>query len=201
MPSSNPTNTSRKKPADHKKPQKRYGSTWKKPLTDLELPSGELCQVKRPGVQGLIKAGVLHSMDTLTSIVQGETIPKAQGKSPVDVKAIINDPERFSKMMEVVDKIVIHVVVEPKVVSNLVPVLDEKDQPVLDNDNEPTFRELEDDERDENLIYVDYIDQMDKMYIMNFAVGGSADLAQFRQETEAFMGGIPDVEATAEPTK
>src|SRR5690606_26575551 len=129
-----PSSKQSKKPTDRKPKQTRYGSSWKTPLTDLELPSGEMCQVKRPGVQGLIKAGVLHSLDSLTTIVQTETIPTAAGK-PVpkesQVEAVMNDPEKFDRMMTTVDKIVCHVVTQPKVVSNMVPETDEHGQPVL----------------------------------------------------------------------
>lgn len=211
-----PSPKAKKKPSDHKAKQTRYGSSWKTPLTDLDLPSGEVCQVKRPGVQGLIKSGVLHSLDSLTTIVQTETIPKAEGKPlPKEKTAeqIAQDPEKFAKMMETVDKIVCHVVTQPKVVSNLVPELDENKQPVLDKDNEPVLRELDDEEKaaaihewetahpDLPMVYVDWIDSVDKMFIMNFAVGGSADLQQFREATQASLGGVPAGEAAAPATE
>lgn len=208
MPSSN----SKKKPQDRKQAQTRYGSNWKKPLSDLDLPSGEVCQVRRPGVQGLIKAKALHSLDSLTAIVQNETIPKAEGKPTTDVEAIANDPEKFGKMMDTVDKIVCHVVVQPKVVTNLTPEVDGDGEIVMDGDT-PKLRELTDDEKDAAvaeweadhpnlpLVYVDWIDSVDKMFIMNFAVGGSGDLAEFRKATQVSVGGVQPGEATADPAE
>lgn len=190
-----------KKPTDHKAPSTGYGSSWKKPLTDLDLPSGERCQAKRPGVQGLIKAGVLHSLDSLTAIVQTETIPKAEGKPATDIEAVANDPEKFTKMMEMVDKIVVHVVTEPKVLPSLRPVLDRNKKQKTDPDGEPLFEEIPDEDRDPNAVYVNYIDTIDKMFIMNFAVGGSADLAEFRAQTEKLVGGLSAGEEPAKPTK
>lgn len=180
-----------KKPADHQTKSTRYGASWKSPLHDLELPSGEMCQVKRPGVQGLIKAGVLHSLDTLTSIVQTETIPKAEGK-PVksDIAAIVEDPEKFGTMMSVVDKIAMFVVTQPELVTNLRPVLDEEDKPVV-KDGEPVLEEIPLNEREEGIVYIDYVDDNDKMFIMQYAVGGSADLTEFREKTKALVGGVP----------
>ena len=206
----------KKKPSDRKPKQTRYGSSWKTPLSDLDLPSGEVCQVKRPGVQGLIKSGVLHSLDSLTAIVQTETIAKAEGKplpKEQSAEAIANDPEKFAKMMETVDKIVCHVVTQPKVVSNLVPELDEDGKPKLDKDSEPILRELDDEEKaaaihewetahpELPMVYVDWIDSVDKMFIMNFAVGGSADLQQFREATKTSLGGVPAGEAAAPKTE
>ncbi|WNT45022.1 tail assembly chaperone [Microbacterium phage PhunaPhoke] len=204
MPSTPQGKKPKKQPTDRKAPQANFGSSWKKPLTDLDLPSGERCQVKRPGVQGLIKAGVLHSLDSLTAIVQSETIPKAEGKPVTDVEAIAADPDKFNKMMETVDKIVCHVVTQPKVLPALQPVWEEA--PVYSEDGQRLLQagvqkkdangDLEwelipDEDRDPESVYVDYIDAVDKMFIMNFAVGGSADLAEFRAQTEALVGGVP----------
>ncbi|QPX61871.1 tail assembly chaperone [Microbacterium phage DannyDe] len=180
-----------KKPADRQAPQANFGSSWKKPLTDLDLPSGERCQVKRPGVQGLIKAGVLHSLDSLTAIVQTETIPKAEGKPVTDVEKIANDPVKFGQMMDMVDKIVVHVVTQPNVLPAVRPVLDDNKQPKTNRDGDPITELIPDEDRDPEAVYVDYIDSVDKMFIMNFAVGGSGDLAEFRAQTEALVGGVP----------
>lgn len=195
-----PSPSKKKKPADHQQKAVRYGSSWKTLLHDLELPSGEMCQVKRPGVQGLLKAGVLHSMDALTAIVQQDTIPAAEGKPKVDAQKIMDDPEKFNTMMETVDKIVMHVVTDPKLVPNAVS------QAMIDADGSELTsadlgRELEPEERDPELVYIDYVDMMDRMFIMNFAVGGSADLVQFRKETADAVGSVPALEATEHPAE
>jgi hypothetical protein len=187
-----PATTSKKKPQDRKPKTKQYGGSWKSNLTDLELPSGELCQVRRPGIPGLIKAGILHSMDSLTAIVETETIPKAAGKPPIDIKGILKDEKKFEDMMLMVDKIVCHVVTQPKVLPIVVPVLEADGSPKKNPDTGEAVTETlaeDDDRRDPEAIYVDYIDYMDKMFIMNFAVGGSRDLQQFRKATEALVGG------------
>lgn len=199
MPSST-QNTSKtraaKKPADRKPATTRHGSTWKRPLSDLDLPSGDTCQVRRVGVEKLMKEGLLHSMDTLTSVVSSETIPKAEGKAPLDIKAMTDDPEKFDAMMEMVDKIVCLVVTEPKVLNHRVPMVDGKGEPVKDDNDKIVTREIPDEERDEDAVYADYIDLQDRIFIMNFAVGGSSDLQQFREATATPLGSIPDGEAT-----
>lgn len=202
MPSTPQGKKPKKQPTDRKAPQSNFGSSWKKPLTDLTLPSGEMCQVKRPGVQGLIKAGVLHSLDSLTAIVQQETIPKAEGKPPVKAaQSLLNDPEKFDQMMVMVDKIVCHVVTQPQVLPSLRPVLDEDGEQKTDANGEKVFEEIPDDERDPESVYVDYIDSIDKMFIMNFAVGGSSDLVEFREATEASLGSLQPREATEDSTE
>lgn len=202
MPSTTSGKKPKKQPTDRQAPQANFGSSWKKPLTDLTLPSGEMCQVKRPGVQGLIKAGVLHSLDSLTAIVQQETIPKAEGKPPVKAaESLINDPEKFDQMMSMVDKIVCHVVTQPTVLPSVRPVLDENNEQKIDAKGDKVFEDIPEDERDPEAVYVDYIDSIDKMFIMNFAVGGSADLAEFRAATEASLGSLQSREAAEDSTE
>lgn len=198
MPSSKPKN---KKPQDHK--PRQYGSKWGSPLHDLDLPSGELCQVKRPGVQGLIKAGVLESLDSLTGIVQGETLPKAQGKPQANVSAVANDPEKFGEMMARVDEIVVHCVTQPKVAKTVVTEEHARTDPFFNGAE--VGRELNDEEKQHlvekysedhpghQLVFVDWIDEMDKMFIMSFVMGGSSDLEEFRAATTQAVGGASDV--------
>lgn len=204
MPSSKTTTSkprTAKKPTDRQQPTKRHGSTWKRPVSDLDLPSGDTCQVRRVGVEKLMKEGLLHSMDTLTSVVSSETIPKAEGKAPLDIKTMTDDPEKFDAMMEMVDKIVCLVVTEPKVLNHRVPILDAKGEPIKDDNDKVVTRELPDEERDEDAVYADYIDLQDRIFIMNFAVGGSADLQQFRKATATPLGSIPDGQAAQNETK
>lgn len=176
-----------------------YGSGWKSPLTDLDLPSGEVCQVKRVGVQGLMEAGLLDSVDSLTAIVQGDTIPKAQGKPQVNVKEILDDPSRLDTMMEMADRVVIFAVTQPVLHPIKVPAIDEETgEPKVDGAGEPVMRILGLEERDGDKVYIDYVDDMDKMYIMNFVMGGPKDLQRFREETEAALGGLSAGEAASD---
>lgn len=153
-----------KKPQDHK-----TATAWKNKSSDLTCPSGQLCRVRRPGVQGLIKANVLESFDQLTSIVANETIPKAEGSPVVDATTILRDPEKLNEAFVLMDKIVVYVVLEPEVLP----------------------APASEDERDDDLVYVDEIDIEDKAFIMNFAIGGSRDLERFREGTEEALGGVP----------
>jgi hypothetical protein len=178
-----------KKPSDRKSKKKPQPGFGRRAVYDLDLPSGFTVQVKRPGVQGLTKAGVLESLDSLTSIVQGEVIPKAEGKPEVDIKKIMADPEQLNSMLEMMDKIVVFCVVEPKLSPK--PIVKDADGEIV---AEPTDEQL-DAERDEDLAYVDLVDDEDKTYIMNFALGGAKDLATFRQATKEALASARDGEA------
>lgn len=194
-PSTKKKSTSIPKVAEHQK----YGKkAWGNQLIDLEVPSGELVQVRRPGMQGLIKAGVLHSMDALTGIVQSETIPKAEGKPEVDAQALMKDPDKLALVLDQVDKILLYCVVQPKLVEPF--RLDEDDKDGFARDDAGNRIDLPLEEREPDIIYTDYVDIDDKMFIMNFALGGSRDLEAFREESKKALGGIPAGEAAEKPT-
>lgn len=148
-------------------------------VEDLQTPSGQWCQVRRPGPQGLIEAGVIHSLDALTGIVQNDLIPSAEGKPKADVKKVMADPEALASMIHVADRVVCHVVLQPKV--------------------EMTPSDVT--RRKPGVIYADMIDLTDKMFIMNYAMGGTRDLERFRQESEEAVGGLDTVEADGSETE
>jgi hypothetical protein len=196
----------------------KYGQSWKKEkFHDLELPSGNVCQVRRPGVQGLIKAGVLESMDVLTGLVQQTTLPKAEGKVVVDKDKMMQNPDSVRSMIDILDDIVLYAVNRPAVLDKYwryqgddetAPHYDPQKagERVLDSNNKPieikAKDRLQDDEADEDadpIIYVDEVDLEDKMFLMNYVVGGSRDLAQFRAATQEALGGVHDGEG-ARPT-
>lgn len=180
-----------KKPTDRKTPKNDSRPGFgRRAVFPLDLPSGYTVQVKRPGVQGLMKAGILESLDSLTSIVQSETIPKAEGKPQVDVKKIMDDPEQLKSMLSMMDKIVLFCVVEPKLSPK--PIVTDADSNVVED---PTDEQL-DAARSDDEQYVDLVDDEDKTYIMNFALGGAKDLATFRQATEEALASSHDGEAT-----
>jgi hypothetical protein len=104
----------------------------------------------------------------------GQQAEKVKGK-PVKsddqlMREILNDPAKLDEMMHVVNKIVCYVVVKPAV-----------EYPP----NDPTLRK-------NDAIYADMIDLEDRMFIMNWALGGVRDLERFREEHEAALGSLGD---------
>lgn len=146
---------------------------------DLRLPSGNVCLVKRPGPEGLIKAGLLDSLDTLTALVQTEHIdsndPKAMARA---VQTMAADKGKLIDAITLMDKVVCHVVLQP-----------------------PVAMPPGDGERDPEALYVDEVDEEDKAFIFNFVVGGTRDIETFRKERAELMGGIPAVQDVQLPAK
>lgn len=163
-------------------------------LTDLEVPSGQMCQVKRPNPRQLISLKILDSFDQLSKLVDNK-VKRVKGKpqpsapKEVDVQAVFSrNPEKMVELLEICDKVTEFMVVQPKV-RRPVKVIDGKDVP------------LEEDERDEHVIYTDQIDEMDKMFIFQYSVGGGSDLASFREQVEQSSRAMGDGEDIQDKTE
>ena len=164
----------------------RYApSTWGavSAYEDLVVPSGQMCLVRKPGLEGLIKAGIVSNFDTLTRIVSDQAERLKTGKEPESdesiIRGVMDSPERLAEIIRVIDKIVIYVVVKPEI--QAAP-------------NDITNRKS-------GVIYSDMVDIDDKMFIMNYALGGVRDLSRFREQHESAMASVGDQSATEDQTE
>jgi hypothetical protein len=151
-------------------------------MEDLTLPSGQVCLVRRPGMQGLISAGVLRDADSLTSLVnQKHIVPNSRGGSelPADVKSLMQDEAALAAIEVVIDKVLVHCVVRPQV--HRAP-------------NDVTLRQP-------GVVYTDMVDLMDKMFVFNFVVGGTRDLESFRGEFDGLVGSLEHGEGVQDPAE
>ena len=177
-----PTTSKKKSPkteAEDKYAAGAWGSSQFGGVQDLEVPSGQMCLVKRPGVEGLLREGVLRDIDSFTALVNTEHIEKKGKKAgkPADstqaVAKLMQDPEKVANMMHTIDRVITHVVIKPRV--EMTP-------------NDPTRRK-------KDIVYADQIDINDKMFIFNFVVGGSRDIERFLEERDSALGNLDVGEA------
>jgi hypothetical protein len=146
-------------------------------LEDLVVPSGQLCQIRRPGLQGLMTAGVLHNVDSLSALVGEKHIKRAKdGTESVKMDEFIEDTEAVDKVMHTVDRIVTYCVVQPKV--EMTP-------------NDVTRRKP-------GVVYADMVDVIDKMFIVTNILGGIDDVATFRRVVSESVGSVDSVESVRE---
>ncbi|MGB2791268.1 MAG: hypothetical protein WBC29_01825 [Candidatus Moraniibacteriota bacterium] len=156
-----------------------WGSDGSGGFIDLQVPSGQRCLVRRPGVEGLMRAGVLHDLDSLSAIVDQKHIKRVEGRPQVNPESLLKDQRSLDNVLHVADRVVAYVVVRPEV--HIAP-------------NDDTLRVA-------GHVYTDMIDLEDKMFILNFAVGGSSDIAGFRRESNKALGSLADREINAPTTK
>lgn len=172
--------------------------TWKRNKgEDLLLPSGNTAFVKRPGPTAFLTQGLLP--DSLTPIVQ-DAINTGKGIKKEKMNSLTSSPEGIASMLDAMDKVLASVVMEPKVLYHRRPVVDEAGEPIL-SDGKETFEDIPEEERDDDLLYTDDVDLEDKMFVFNFAVGGTRDLERFREEHAAGMGDIHPGEASEDQSE
>lgn len=137
--------------------------------TPLELPSGNTALVRNPGIQHFLKTGQIPN--SLRSMIQKAM--NSGDKAPEKLQTIFENEEEMAELFDLFDKVILQVVIEPKVLP--VPV-DEDGMELHMND-----RDLE------AGIYVDEVNLEDKAFIFQYAVGGTKDLERFREGQKTTM--------------
>jgi len=145
--------------------------------TELTLPSGEVILVRRPGVEGLIAAGVLHNTDGLSALVDNKHLKRVKGQPQVDVESLMKDQKNITSLLHMIDRTTCYCVVKPT---------------VLMTPNDPTNR------KDGDHVYCDQIPLEDRLFILDYVVGGSADLERFRRETSVAVGSLADEQGVSQ---
>lgn len=190
--------------------KKKYGMGRKgSSIVELTLPSFELddegepttkhnvCRVRKPDPQALIAAGVLDEFDSLTRLTNLKIEEIAQGgdASPEGrlaaeasaARTIASSKDDLVAGMDLIDKIVEYIVVEPKV---LRPVQRDQYGVPIARDGKPV--PLKPDERDPDQLYTDDVELEDRMFILSYAVDGGKDLESFRGGSQAILAAMED---------
>lgn len=158
---------------------------------DITVPSGQTCKANRLGMEGIIRAGLLGDADTLTAFVGKQHIIKHRGgkqadNDELDMRSVLADPEAFGKMIRLCDQAMPVIVVEPRV------ELHYKDDPA---------NVIPVEEREDGVVYTDQIDFQDKVFLFNFAVGGTRDIERFREESNRAVDDLADEPVVPHPAK
>lgn len=146
-------------------------SAWKKTAEEdnepipLEVPSGNTCLVRPVGMQAFLAENLIPN--SLLGIIT-TTLDKAEKGETIDEDVLIEgfiadirtDPAKLADMIKMADACTLYCVLQPEVLPS----------PKV---NEPRLPDK---------LYVDEVDLDDKLFIMNFAVGGSRDLEPFREK-------------------
>jgi hypothetical protein len=107
-----------------------------------------------------------------------DAIKRGQEPRPED---ILSDKIDITEMFSMMDNAIMQMAVEPVVL----PL------PVADDGGEVQ-------DRDKEALYIDEIGEEDKMFIWNWATGGTTDLEQFRNESANLLATIPGQPVVAE---
>lgn len=144
---------------------------WRKATgTKLNLPSGHVCLVQRPGVRAFFNSGIIP--DELTPMVQA----MIQGKVDLaeDEKAkVFEQADNLVLLLKMVDDIMVHCVQAPRLLAVPQRQIDEERTEDVPMDERPDPGDA---------LWVDEIDDEDKQFVFQFAVGGTKDLKTFREQ-------------------
>lgn len=196
-------------PAKTAPAKKKTGPTsaaeWKSAsgIEDIEVPSGNIAKVRRVGPEAFMGSGIVP--DALSPMID-EAIKDKKGLPPAKVaESISEDPESLPAMIEMLNRVVVYAVIQPKVemTPGCMQAIEARvrKEPVMSVCGKPGFdpvhklgspgtHKFREDERDPELLYVDEVSIEDRVFIMNFAVGGTRDLERFRGEHAESMAGM-----------
>lgn len=155
-------------------------SEWKKASrgTPLRVPSGNTCLVKVLGMEAFLQQGMIPN-----SLMRYITGALAKGKPPSQQPEFLSletlNPAELEEIIGLFNNVVVAVVIEPKVY----PVPPEGEA------------------KDDQLLYVDEVAFDDKVFIFQYAVGGTRDLEKFRSELTADVEAVQDGTGVALPTQ
>lgn len=143
-------------------------SAWKsgRRAVRLPLPSGNVCEAINKGLQVFVEQGQIPN--ALMPIVT-EALSDGKKMDKSDIDKMSRDPELLRASLEMANTIVLGCVVAPAI------------HPIPETEAD----------RDPELLYVDELDLTDKMFVLNWVVGGTRDVERFREEQAALVGDLP----------
>lgn len=146
--------------------------------TPLKVPSGKTCLARNPGLPAFMQAGIVPN--PLLAPVQ-EALSK--GKPMENLSDVVgDDPERMQAFFELIDNVVMYCVLQP--------VVHSAHEELIQEDGTRVRRFIPEGERAETDLFIDNVDPEDRVFIFQWAVGGSSDLVKFRKEFRAAMADL-----------
>lgn len=166
-------------------------SKWKKKgaAIELQLPSDNVCLLKRPGLPQLLADNILP--DLLTPIAQQAVVAGEEGGGISDEQSkemmdeLLKKEGGMAVMFDSFARITAHCVIEPQVLYHKV------------QNEEGIWTAIPDHERNDDVLYTDDVDLEDQMFIFNYVVGGSKDLTRFRSEFGESLDGLAAISGTS----
>ena len=166
------------------------------------LPSGNNALVRRTGPEAFLEQGLIPDM--LTPIVE-KAIHSKQGLKPQKQKDMLKDPKAMGSIVEMLDRTLCYAVVEPHVsmppTCTVCDVLDISSANQHKDEKRADYHVFVEDKRIDGVLYADRVDFDDKMFVMNFCLGGTRDLETFRSQSGTSMAGLFDRQELLDATE
>lgn len=179
-------------------------SQWKGKIqvegVPLPLPSENTALVRQITPQAFLSSGLIP--DPLRPIIQ-TAINSKQGLRPKDTKKMLDDPKLLGAAMELMDRTICYVVVEPEIV--MPPACNECGEYANVEAHTRTSPKYDhrysEGERNPEFLYADQVDLMDKQFVFQWCMGGVKELEPFRKELAATVGDVQAGQGVQDPTE
>lgn len=181
-------------------------SDWKKSTSikpsDLELPSGNVALVRAPGIQLFLQLGFIpNSLIGYVKAALDENSGKsdnAKAKMQEDkfMREVLSSPDKLDDLVGLADRVTLYCVEKPELHATPTKTVEIQVDGETVEKQEPDF-----DACDPELLYVHEVDFDDKMFIMNFAFGGTRSVDGFRGELTSVVGGRSTGKKVVKKTK
>ena len=140
----------------------RYAATsWGTYDSEFEVPSGQLCRVRKLDFADVMASGLMDKLNTLQGVVD-KNIRKGEGQPPVDPMRMMQDRRTAIQFASLLNQVTCMVVTAPHVE---MPPENQKD-------------------RVDGAIYADTVGLADKMAIFQYAMGDLGKLESFRSQAD-----------------
>lgn len=161
---------------------------WKRPAEefDLTVPSGNVCKVRSSGGMAMfMQKGMIPN--SLMPIIKEHMNDSRELQATAG--DVLENPELLENMMELADNVVMHVVVLPEI--QPIPMVPGEGGEMVVVPQEA---------RNPAILYVDEVDMNDKMFIFQWAMGGTKDVERFREEQKASLEDLSAVQTVELPS-
>jgi hypothetical protein len=174
--------------------------------TELLLPSDNTALVRQISPTAFLQSGFMP--DPLTAIVR-QAINTKQGLPPKAMKDLSEDPEKIGAAMETFDRVLTFVVIEP--IISMPPACDIEikgetcgqyvNADVHKDPAKSGKHQYHEGKRNPDILYADQVDMADKMFIFQWALGGTRDIAKFREQQQQSVDNVSDGKAVRRTSK
>jgi hypothetical protein len=164
----------------------------------MELPSGLVMKLKNPGgLQSFIANGTIPN--SLLGIVQEGLKGKSGLEATKAAADMADNLDSLGDMLKMLDLVMIQAAKEPRVFPVPTPE-DLERHNILNRDKPENQFETIDDLResfDDDRLYVDEIEEMDKQFVFQWVSGGVRDLETFRAQLQSNVDAVSAVQGSA----
>lgn len=167
---------------------------------DVELPSGHVVLARKMKPEAFLSSGSIP--DPLANMIQ-KAIRSKKGLPPAQIEdKLVNDPQSFGSIMEMMDRVFVYCVIEPDVEmpppccfdipgSGICNKYYTDSTGVHTDRNQSNYHRYQEDARDEQVLYADEVELQDKLHIFQHVLGGIEDIKSFRTEPNSNVGDVP----------